>query len=436
MRKLLLFAVFLYGLSLQAFAQPANDNCSTAQSLGTLPTPSACPTGNGSAVNVSGTNVGATSPNPYSYMIGCQPSGTQAAPALDVWYSFVASGTMVNIIMSGTLATPNVALWTGTCTNLTGFGCAVGSNTGSLTTTFQPLTPGQTYYIQVSGNTSTSTGNFTLSVDNDNDCNNCLESTSFSATPPPLNGTYLAGQTVTFCYTVSNYIQVSSNWLHGVQVTLGSGWDTATVVATPPASCAGTGTWGWYSSVSSSASGVVYGPGFFYDYNGFMNSAGDGDPGNNYGDSCNTYNWVFCLTVTTDTVCIQGASLDVSFNSLADGESGSWTSIACQGDPSYNFNAFSECGTSGITDPFAYSTLFTVYPNPANEFLNIYIAADNVSDAYVTIYTMFGQEMMRKRIEVNTNEQIAADNLPSGMYYCRIALNNNTQLTRKFIIQH
>ena len=70
-----------------AFAQPANDECATAQSLGTLPSPTACPNGLGAAVTVSGTNINATAPAPYTYLLGCGTGGNQPAPALDVWYS-------------------------------------------------------------------------------------------------------------------------------------------------------------------------------------------------------------------------------------------------------------------------------------------------------------------------------------------------------------
>ncbi|MBI4932201.1 MAG: PKD domain-containing protein [Bacteroidetes bacterium] len=341
MTKKLLLAHFLfciYGLN-SVFAQ--GDDCSTAQYIGTLPTPAACPSGNGTTVSVAGTNIGATSPNPYTYLLGCQPAGNQAAPALDVWYSFTATGNLVNINISGTLATPNVAMWSGTCGSLVGFDCAIGNAAGNLTATFQPTTPGQTYYLQISGNTPTGSGNFTLTLDNDNDCNNCMQASSLTASPLPTNGTYLPGTTVTFCFTVSSFTQISSNWLHGITPTFGCGWNTATLAPVGnPTECSASGTWGWYPSNTSSATGAVTGAGWYYNYA----VPADANPGNNYGDynSSGTCTWTFCWSIQTAATCAC-PNLNMTINALGDGESGSWSSIACQLDPDYQFSAVLTC---------------------------------------------------------------------------------------------
>jgi hypothetical protein len=59
---LILFTI----ISGYAIAQPANDDCSTAQNIGTLPAAPACPgAGTGAQLNIAGTIVGATAPNPY-----------------------------------------------------------------------------------------------------------------------------------------------------------------------------------------------------------------------------------------------------------------------------------------------------------------------------------------------------------------------------------
>jgi len=337
-KKLLLgcFLFCIYGVN-SLFAQ--GDDCATAQNIGVLPAPAACPSGNGATVAVAGTNIGATSPNPYTYLLGCQPAGNQAAPALDVWYSFTATGNLVNINMSGSLATPNVAMWSGTCGSLVGFDCAIGNAAGNLTVTFQPTTPGQTYYLQISGNTPTGSGNFTLTLDNDNDCSNCMQTSSLTASPLPTNGTYLPGTTVTFCFTVSSFTQVSSNWLHGITPIFGCGWNTATLAPVGnPTECSASGVWGWYPSNTSSATGAVTGAGWYYDYN-----PPDGNPGNNYGDlTAGACTWTFCWSIQTAATCAC-VNLNMSINSLGDGESGSWSSIACQSDPDYQFSAVLTC---------------------------------------------------------------------------------------------
>lgn len=376
MKKTLLLLLFLI-TGMIGLSQPANDNCNTAQNLGTLPNPAACPSGVGSAVNVSGTNLAATYPLPYTTLLGCQTGGNQPGPAMDVWYRFVASGNQVNInITPGTapvLSNPAITLWTGSCGSLVGVGCDNnGTAAGNNSATFQPVTPGQTYYIQISGMTSTSAGNFNLSVNSSNDCNNCLQIGNLTVSPAPVGGTYLPGTTVNFCYNITSYTQVSANWLHGLTFSFGSGWNPATITTTPPASCSGSGYWAWYNSWTSSATSTTWGPGFAYDYN-----TSPGNPGNNFGDNCSSPNWNFCWSIQTDATCTgSNTNLNITINTSSDGESGSWTSPACGGDPNINFSAVLACcsatavgtnptcfgGTNGSavvtptgTGPFTYS---------------------------------------------------------------------------------
>ncbi|MFZ9943369.1 MAG: CUB domain-containing protein [Bacteroidia bacterium] len=242
---------------------PANDPCSGAQNLGNLPTPPACPTNNGAGpwTYFNTTNLCATAEQPYTSLLGCQPSGNMPSPAADVWYRINITGPTLNINLTG-LQAPSIGLYAGTnCTNLVPRGCANGTN-GSLSTTFGSLAPG-TYYLQVSGGSITDQCNFTLGLQNSNDCAGCVIASSVTATPPPINGTYQAGQTVTVCYTVSNYNQTSANWLHGVVPNFGPGWNLATLATAPVTSCSGQGTWNWYNNpVTSSATGITTGPGY------------------------------------------------------------------------------------------------------------------------------------------------------------------------------
>ena len=333
--------------TLVIYSQPANNTCGTAQNLGTLPTPAACPSGVGASVNVVGTTVGATYPLPYDYLLGCQTGGNQPAPSPDVWYRFVASGNQVNINItpgaSPTLANPSITLWSGSCGSLTGFNCDNnGTNGGNNTAVFEPLTPGQTYYIQISGSSATSTGNFNLSVNASNDCNNCLQNVSLTSTPNPVNGTYQPGQTVNFCLTITGYNQVSANWLHGVIPTFGNGWNIASLTTTPANSCSTGGNWQWATSNTSSATGQTTGPGFYY-------FSGTGGSGNNYGDNGTTCTRTFCWTIQTKSNCTSGNNLSISINTTADGETGSWTSPACLGDPNVNFSAQLNCCQSTAT---------------------------------------------------------------------------------------
>jgi gliding motility-associated-like protein len=329
-----------------AIAQPANDNCSTAQNIGTLPAAPACPgTGAGAQLNIAGTIVGATAPNPYLSQPACSGAGgpNMGVPANDVWYSFVASGFQAVITINSTFANPNVAMYSGTCGAFgTGVGgCAVGTG-GTVTLTVEQMVIGQTYYIQVSGNTGQS-GTFNMIIQNNRDCQDCMLASTLTATPLPVNGAYQPGQTVNFCYHIGQYSQVNTNWLHGVQVAFGSGWNVASITTTPSPTCQATGGyWAYYPAGITDAQGTAWPAGFYFE-----TVAGQNNPGNNFGDNCSgniaAGAWNFCFSITTAAACNPGSNLSVTVNTSGDGESGSWTSTGCLDDPNTVFNAAGSC---------------------------------------------------------------------------------------------
>jgi len=346
--KSLLFSVawfIILWMPFSLFAQPANDECTGAISLGTLPTPGACVSGlqNGAATTLnSQTTVAATAANPYVYQTACS-GGSMTTFALDTWYSFTASGTIANVNITG-FPNANVALWSGTCGNLLGRGCSIIPASGSGTLTVTQIQPGQTYYIQVSGNSTTATDNsFTLAVDNDTDCNDCLLNASITANPAPVNGGYQPGQVVQFCYTVTGWSQQNTNWIHGVQITMGAGWTGAVTATVPATSLDLNGSWLYYASSPGTLNGTAWGPGFYYDTND-----GGTNPTNNFGDNCNgaACTWTFCWNLTVSNACTPGASLAVTVNTSGDGESGSWTSAACVDDNATVFQAIEICCTA------------------------------------------------------------------------------------------
>lgn len=161
----------------------------------------------------------------------------------------------------------------------------------------------------------------------------CLNSYTFTASPLPVNGTYECGQTVNFCFTVTNWTQQNSNWFHGLSIALGPGWDASTLtpVSAPPP-CQGTGSWDWYASVTGTGNNNIgpQGPGWFF------NTGAPGNPGNNYGDNCaGAVNWQFCWSVTVMSTpdCVGGADLSVTVDTFGDSETGSWGSAGCHNDP-------------------------------------------------------------------------------------------------------
>ncbi|MCB9169815.1 MAG: gliding motility-associated C-terminal domain-containing protein [Flavobacteriales bacterium] len=161
----------------------------------------------------------------------------------------------------------------------------------------------------------------------------CLVSYTLTANPMPVGGSYQGGQTVNFCFTVTNWNSTNANWFHGLVPSFGPGWDMSTLVPGPPPATCGpsTGNWGWYNTCSGTATTAIgpVGPGWFFDLNN------DGNPGNNFGDYCvGAVNWMFCwsITVAGGANCVDGADLTIMVNTYGDSETGSWSSSGCTGD--------------------------------------------------------------------------------------------------------
>lgn len=356
MRKiypLLIFTLILFAFA--AKAQLPNDDCFGAQPLGALGAPAACPSGLGATSTFPGlTNVNSISEQPYTTLINCQPSGNtpMASPASDVWYSFVNNGNQVNITINGTIQNPNIALYAGNCNGLIGRGCAIGAG-GTLTVTFDQMVIGQTYYLQISGGSVADQGTFTMTLQNQNSCVDCLLASSLTVNPPPnAYGMYSGGTAVTFCYTITQWEQQNTNWLHAVIPTFGAGWNMATLGNFQgAATCDGSfGEWAWFNNVNTpNGNGIL--DGFFFDGDLIQELIPDGDPTNNYGDNCEgTVNWTFCWTITTNNCPpgVNGADLSVTIDTYGDGETGNWTNIACNNDPIYQFSSTLSCCTPPI----------------------------------------------------------------------------------------
>src|ERR1700752_1930548 len=144
MKKALLLMLMQLSITL-LIAQPSNDFISNAKDLGILPTPGACTAGIQNGVQVTLNNestLGATASNPYYYMGSCNGINSMAAPALDVWYKFIASGTTMNISITN-FPGVNIGIFEGIdSSSLAPRACSV--NTGSLTMTQGSI--GNTYY--------------------------------------------------------------------------------------------------------------------------------------------------------------------------------------------------------------------------------------------------------------------------------------------------
>ena len=149
MKKTITLLLALMGLSLAAWAQPANDNCASATSVA----PTSC---------TAGTTTGAN--DSWIGTVGCQGGGSHP----DAWYTFVADDNQLNInLTSSGMGNPvEFVLAESPCGDCSCSFIIVGSACGTapLVDSIVGLTPGQTYYFTVS--TGGATGGFNVCIDN------------------------------------------------------------------------------------------------------------------------------------------------------------------------------------------------------------------------------------------------------------------------------
>ena len=326
---------------------PDNDNCATPENLGSLPAPEECMLGSmgvnyGTPITITGTNVCATPSDPYpSGGSGCD-GGTQANPSGDVWYSFTATATQLISLLQSTgfsLTTPNIALYETSCPTDEPLACSVGIG-GAASLNYLGLVPGNTYYLQISGEDVEDQCEFSLIIRNDNDCRTCITSSYMSSVvPEPVEGIFPLGQTVEFCYTVDEYTSINNNQLHGIVPVFGAGWDTSTLspAGAAPMTCGLVGEWIWYNYPD-------IGWGWWHD-KGLLILPPDGDPSNNTGDAniLGVCEWTFCWEITALPDCDGEQDLSIVVENYADGETGSGTDMGCEMDANFEYAAALEC---------------------------------------------------------------------------------------------
>ena len=322
----------------------AGDGCNNATPLGSTDAVCPCDGATITPMQVQGTTVGAIADQPYLSIVGCQGGADQANPAADVWYTVDLLGNELTIDITSTMNDINVAIWVdegGGCGNLVPRGCA-WDNSGSISVNFQNVFNGETVYIQISGADVDDVGTFDMTLSNDASCEACIVDSEMSITPLPVSGTYQPGEVVTMCYSILEYSQENTNWMHGLVPVFGSGWDisTFTTVSLPPNGSCGsgcTGTWGWYTNVATPSDGNV--DGWFVDN-------GSGDPTSNFGinvEGTGTPLFEFCWSIAVQDICNEGLDLSINVTNYADGETGSWRDIACEGDANFDFLAYMIC---------------------------------------------------------------------------------------------
>lgn len=168
-----------------------NNDCSGATPLISNP---ACSYTSGSTVG--GTN-SSTTPGP-----GC--AGFVAGTSVDVWYTFVGTGTTQTIsTQAGSITDGGMAIYSGTCGALTLITCNDDGGPGLMPEITGTYTSGVTYYIRVWAYSTTVTGTFDICVTNPSalTCPAGLGTGAFSITLPV--GGYSSGAQTT-CGMVNN----------------------------------------------------------------------------------------------------------------------------------------------------------------------------------------------------------------------------------------
>ena len=151
--RTLAFVLCCLSCSMMLNAQVANDECGSAEDLGTLAF--------GVPTCIDGSNVGANAELPYISQGYCTDGVPMPEQAADVWYTFTVTGNKIDL--DGTFDTDNIvmSLYEGTCADPIGRDCVI-SDAGVGGATFAPVVAGQVYYLQISGGNLQDQGNFNI----------------------------------------------------------------------------------------------------------------------------------------------------------------------------------------------------------------------------------------------------------------------------------
>lgn len=239
----------------------------------------------------------------------------------------------------------------------------------------------------------------------------CLVDFSFEAQPPPVDGHYVAGQSVLFCFTVEEWDPQNVNWLHGAVPILGAGWDTTSLApGLPPDECGGVGgTWTFAESVTGTSSIAIgpQGPGWFFDLDN------DGDAGNNLGDVC-TGPWHFCFfaRVKDSIDCVDGSDLSVSVNTFSDSETGAWGIAGCGADTVPVLPATALCalamGTAGTS-----SSSLLAFPSIIADAITVRNAGPA---GELFLFDATGRLVRAVPVSARSERTMSRGGLPSGIY--------------------
>ncbi|MEI7509316.1 MAG: T9SS type A sorting domain-containing protein [Flavobacterium sp.] len=108
--------------------------------------------------------------------------------------------------------------------------------------------------------------------------------------------------------------------------------------------------------------------------------------------------------------------------------------VTPSGTTTTNYNGFSQCSVPLANTVFLLDSEVQVYPNPAKDSLQIYLGKDLLENDVqnISIYSLKGN-LISKAESFKSSMDIK--NLASGTYYVKILFTNNTQVTKKLMVE-
>ncbi len=354
---------------------PANDDCDGAELLSVNPDASC-------AIVTAGTVSGATAS-------AVDASGCGGSEDDDVWYSFVATGTIQAISLNNIVGTSTDlyhSLWTGAdCSSLSLVPGSCATNTSSVPT---GLVEGQTYYIRVYTANANPLQNATFDIcvgtppppPANDDCSGAIEFTAGGTfASSPIIGTNISSTTssgLTFNCQQNRFNEV---------------WYTVTVPASGSLTVETDTTPG--TAVTDTVLSVFTGT------CGTLTEVGcDDDAGNG------NFSKIVLTGLTAGDVLYVGVWRYGTFGS--DGE--------------FQLSAYD---ASLLSNTSFENESFRAYPNPVQNVLNL---SYNKSISNVKVFNLLGQEVMTNAINANQS-QIDMSHLASGTYLVKVTADSQVK---------
>ncbi len=354
---------------------PANDDCDGAESLSVNPDASC-------AIVTAGTVSGATAS-------AVDASGCAGSEDDDVWYSFVATGTIQAINLNniaGTSTDLYHSLWTGTdCSFLSLVPGSCATNTSSVP---NGLVEGQTYYIRVYTANANPLQNTTFDIcvgtppppPANDDCSGAIEFTAGGTfASSPIIGTNISSTT-----SAGLTFNCQQNRFNDV-------WYTVTVPASGSLTVETDTTAG--TAVTDTVLSVFTGT------CGALTEVGcDDDAGNG------NFSKIVLTGLTAGDVLYIGVWRYGTFGS--DGE--------------FQLSAYD---ASLLSNTSFENESFRAYPNPVQNVLNL---SYNKNISNVKVFNLLGQEVMANTINTNQS-QIDMSHVASGTYLVKVTADNQVK---------